>query len=140
MNDKEISHRVALLMEQNELSVTAFAERIGASRSSISHILSGRNKPSLEIAMSIVENFAEVSYDYLLHGGKKNHVAEEERQITPSSTREISTGKADKAVMSLKDNAQSSQEKQQTESAINGKNLLKVILLYDDGSFENFIP
>ena len=53
-------------MEQHELNASSFAEMIGVQRSSISHVLSGRNKPSLEFLAKIEATFDEVSFEWLL--------------------------------------------------------------------------
>lgn len=46
-----IVERIKQLMYDNELSAAAFADTIGVQRSSISHILSERNKPSLDFIL-----------------------------------------------------------------------------------------
>ncbi|WP_419211420.1 helix-turn-helix transcriptional regulator [Maribacter sp. X9] len=60
--------RLELLLEHYELSSAAFADRINVQRSSISHLLKGRNKPSLEFVMKINEAFSEVDLEWLLYG------------------------------------------------------------------------
>ena len=48
-----IIQRIQDIMEQRQFSASAFAEKIGVQRSSISHLLSGRNKPSLDLLVKI---------------------------------------------------------------------------------------
>lgn len=55
-------------MEFNGLSASAFADRIGVQRSSISHIISGRNKPSLDFVLKITQEFKDVDLYWLLNG------------------------------------------------------------------------
>lgn len=55
-------------MAHYEISATILAEKIDFNRSSISHLISGRNKPSLEFVMKILENFDEVSWEWLVLG------------------------------------------------------------------------
>lgn len=55
-------------MELEQLTASKFADAIGVQRSSISHILSGRNKPSLELINKILEHFEQVNADWLLLG------------------------------------------------------------------------
>ncbi len=45
--------RILKVMQKEGLSNAEFAEKIGISTSSLSHIFSGRNKPSLEVVMRI---------------------------------------------------------------------------------------
>ena len=70
INSLEIIERIQKLMEEQQLNASAFAEKIGVQRSSISHLLSGRNKPSLDLLVKIESNFEEVSFEWLLKGDK----------------------------------------------------------------------
>ena len=45
-----------------------FADKIGVQRSSISHILSGRNKPSLDFILKVTNEFTDVDIYWLLNG------------------------------------------------------------------------
>lgn len=60
--------RLEELMKNHQLNAAAFAEKIGVQRSSVSHILSRRNKPSLEFIFKIQSQFEEVNFDWLLLG------------------------------------------------------------------------
>lgn len=62
----DIIQRIKRLIEDSDLSSAAFADKLGVQRSSISHILSGRNKPSLDFVMKLLEAFPTVSPDWLL--------------------------------------------------------------------------
>ena len=68
LNTDAFIKRLEELMEQQQLSAAAFAEKIGVQRSSVSHILSKRNKPSLDFILKIEASFEEVSFDWLLLG------------------------------------------------------------------------
>ena len=63
-----ITQRLKKIMEDNELSSSQMADRIGVQRSAISHILSGRNKPSLDFILKVLESFSDVSSEWLLRG------------------------------------------------------------------------
>ena len=116
LNYNEILNRIQELMKNNELSSSQFAERLGVQRSGISHILSGRNKPSLEFISKIHFKFDSVSIQWLLFGDetKKN------------SSKLLETDNKDN---NIKFNSQFSEKK--TE---------KIIILYDDKSFIEFYP
>ena len=60
--------RLEKLMKHFDLSASSFAERIGVQRSSISHLLSGRNKPSLEFILKVNSSFPEINLKWLLLG------------------------------------------------------------------------
>ena len=60
--------RVKLLMSVKDLSSAQLAEAIGVQRSGISHILSGRNKPSLDFVVKVLEAYPDLSESWLLKG------------------------------------------------------------------------
>ncbi len=60
--------RINLVMNAYNLSATQFADEIGVQRPNMSHILSGRNNPSLEFVLKILNRFPELSTDWLLFG------------------------------------------------------------------------
>ena len=68
LNIDEFLNRLEELMKNHQLNAAAFAEKIGVQRSSVSHILSRRNKPSLEFIFKIQSQFEEVDFDWLLLG------------------------------------------------------------------------
>tara|TARA_B100000768_G_C11090285_1_gene294650 strand:- start:252 stop:647 length:396 start_codon:yes stop_codon:yes gene_type:complete len=75
LNYEEIVFRIKKLISDNELNAASFAEKIGVQRSGISHILSGRNKPSLEFLSKIHTTFDDVEFDWLLLGKGKDENA-----------------------------------------------------------------
>ena len=55
-------------MEYEQMSPTAFADKININRSSLTHIFSGRNQPSLDVAKKILIAFPEISTEWLIMG------------------------------------------------------------------------
>jgi|TARA_B110000495_G_C22919458_1_gene537158 transcriptional regulator with XRE-family HTH domain len=64
----EIIDRVKKIISTNGLTSSSFADKIGVPRSSISHVLSGRNNPSLDLIIKILQSFDGISANYLLSG------------------------------------------------------------------------
>jgi transcriptional regulator with XRE-family HTH domain len=60
--------RITLLLKAKNINASQFADEIGVQRSSISHVLSGRNKPSLEFIQKILKRYQEINPDWLLFG------------------------------------------------------------------------
>ena len=58
--------RILKIMEREGLTPSKFAESIGIQRSAMSHIISGRNNPSLDVLLKILERFTYVDSDWLL--------------------------------------------------------------------------
>ncbi len=64
----EMKDRIAEIIKAKGVTSQQFAEIINVQSSTISHILSERNKPSLNIVMSIMESLPEINPDWLLSG------------------------------------------------------------------------
>lgn len=60
--------RIRLLLETRQFTPTQFADAIGVARPIVSHILSGRNKPSLEVVQRILAAMPDLSMPWLLNG------------------------------------------------------------------------
>ena len=60
--------RIILILKTQDLSSSQFADEIGVQRSSISHILSGRNNASLEFVTKILKRFPDLNSDWLIFG------------------------------------------------------------------------
>ena len=58
---EDFTKKLKLLLENEGLTASKFAEKIGVQRSSVSHVLSGRNKPSLDFILKINKSIKKVS-------------------------------------------------------------------------------
>lgn len=68
MENPTINDRIVELIKFLELSPTAFADEIGIQRSGLSHIMKGRNKPSLDVVQKIVSRFPDINLAWLVNG------------------------------------------------------------------------
>ena len=68
INNSDFAKRLQKVIDFNGESASSFAEKIGVQRSSISHILSGRNKPSLDFILKILASYPHVELYWLLKG------------------------------------------------------------------------
>ena len=75
INNELITSRIKKLMDDNKLTPSSFAKKIGSKRANVSHILSGRNKPSLNFLIKIVDSFDNISLDWFID---KNVVSQED--------------------------------------------------------------
>lgn len=130
INKEEFAQRLLDFLEQKEMNAATLAEKLGIQRSGISHILSGRNNPSLDFVMKFVEAFPEVSFEWLIYG-KTNLTTKESKKIvnpTPDLfNQELHSGDNERLTKNKPDIKKNSHKK-----------ILKTLLLYDDGSFEVF--
>ena len=140
LNTESFLKRLEEIMLNNQLSAAAFAERIGVQRSSVSHILSRRNKPSLDFMLKIHEHFREVDLDWLLLGNSKQKSSaplelsvEESHQILSEQVRDPEY-----------QNTEISQEKsKRVNSGFNkqiSEEIIQIIQLYKNGTFSIYIP
>lgn len=63
-----LNERISKIIEYSQLTSSEFADEIEVQRSSISHITSGRNKPSLDFLIKVKEKFPELNWDWLILG------------------------------------------------------------------------
>lgn len=68
INTDDFVKRLEIIFEYYGLTASSFADKISVQRSSISHLLSGRNKPSLDFILKVMESFPEVELLWLLNG------------------------------------------------------------------------
>ena len=135
INNEEFTKRLKKVIDYYGESASSFAEKIGVQRSSISHILSGRNKPSLEFVLKVLSSFPEVQLYWLMNGkgnfpAEKN--AEQKVEQKPKSQNEdlFSTPQTEKITTEI------SEVKQITSNS--KKEIDRIIIFYKDGSFSNF--
>ncbi|MBQ9864962.1 MAG: helix-turn-helix transcriptional regulator [Bacteroidales bacterium] len=90
--------RINLLLKAKNITARQFAEEIGIQPSGMSHIMSGRNNPSLDFVMKVIKRWPEVNINWLMlgkgemYGGVPLSVSPEEphhsETLPPSSSNE----------------------------------------------------
>ena len=80
INNELIVSRIKKLMNDNNLTPSSFAKKIESKRANVSHILSGRNKPSLNFLIKIVDSFDNISLDWFID----NEIKSLEEYKTPA--------------------------------------------------------
>lgn len=118
INTIEFTKRLQEVIDYYGESASSFAEKINVQRSSISHILSGRNKPSLDFVLKILSSFPEVELYWLLNG----------KGEFPSSNKSINNTEMQKP---------KTHEKLPSE-LLSDKSIERIVIFYSDGSFKNF--
>lgn len=64
----DLKERISKVIGYSALSLSEFADEIEVQRSSISHITSGRNKPSLDFLIKIKNRFPDLEWEWLIEG------------------------------------------------------------------------
>ena len=129
------------------MNASSFADKIGVQRSSISHLLSGRNKPSLDFVMKILDIFPDINLYWILNG--KGNLLKDEGDFLETFQ---SKKEEDHAPILTPDLASEKKMEPETEVAIsknksaeiqNSKKdseIFKIVLFYKDGTFKDFNP
>lgn len=66
-----MEERLKLFLAMEGLSPSQFADKLGVQRSGVSHLLSGRNKPSFEFINKMLVAFPKINPDWLITGNGK---------------------------------------------------------------------
>ena len=142
------------LMKSEKLSSSRLAEILEIQPSSISHILSGRNKPSYDFLVKILRRFPTLNPDWLLLDAEQMYRSNEEldRRINDTNTQSSqTTGSAEKMIVNSKSALNPKNEISQNSTnrpieniatvaniATDGRTIERVIVLYTDKSFEAY--
>ena len=134
-----MTERIFEILKYLQLSPSQFAEEIGVQRSSISHLISGRNKPSLEFIQKVLLRFPEINPQWLLNGeGEMLKSGQELPQVSlfqevprhesPEIKKEAEKPEPVRAVLKKKP--------VDTE----GRQIEKIVYFYRDKTFREYIP
>ena len=121
VNTEEFAKRLQKIIEYYGESASSFAEKISVQRSSISHILSGRNKPSLEFVLKVIASYPEVELYWLLNG-KGEFPSEQNVELKKDNS---STLLIDSKI-------------ETTKKIDSQKSIERIVIFYSDGSFKSF--
>lgn len=137
VNSKEFAARLEKILTFYELSASAFARSIGIQPSGISHLISGRNKPSLDFVMKVNSVYQEVSLEWLLYGKGAFPMTKVDTDVKTAAPTPVDPAMA-KHVHAVAD-TESEQFTLQTapkDASASAKSVSKVIICYTDGTFE----
>ena len=74
--------RIKQIMEYYNITPASLAEQIGINRSSLTHLFSGRNQPSLDLAKKILHCYPEIKTEWLIMGMGEMMRSDEEKELT----------------------------------------------------------
>ena len=145
--------RLQRFLEAENISQAEFAQRIGITRSTVTHLLSGRNKPGYEVLVSIIQHFPTLNLEWLLDGrGKMYKDADfpqtKKENAENQATEEYMEGEIDPSVPSADPEfiwrnsvgypapAESNNLHKKSKSPANQRKITRIIAFFDDGSFQ----
>lgn len=151
VNTDDFIKRLEIILDYYGINASAFADKIGVQRSSLSHLLSGRNKPSLDFILKILDVYPEVDLYWILNG-KGSFPKNSSKPIESEPTTHFSPIPATtKAKPELNEDlfSKSSIEETITASPKHSNEMLKnlfeediekIVFFYKDGTFKTFSP
>ena len=132
VNSLEFAKRLQKILSYYGVSATAFSEEIQFNRSTISHLLSGRNKPSLDFVMKVIEKFPEVELYWLLNG-KGSFPSENNESSAPISENMQNLKEGIKFQKNVDFNPVD-----QTETPKKSSGIERIVIFFEDGSFKTY--
>lgn len=131
--------RIQKLISYENLTPTKFADIIGVQRSAISHILSGRNKPSFDLIQKILNKFPRLSSEWLLMGrGEMYKTMVQQRLFDVDQKPEEPKVEAKPPV--IQENTPIISIPKEAENCVNDTNIERIIIFYSDKSFKEYTP
>jgi transcriptional regulator with XRE-family HTH domain len=143
-----MKERLLEFLRAENKSSAQLAEEIGVQPSGISHILSGRNNPSLDFVLKMLEKYQLISTDWLLFGKgsmykdpKIQTLFDEESIFNQSNDAKLiqkSPEKPDQEMnkiikdQSVEDSSDYDRKK--------GVSVARIVWFYDNNSFEEYFP
>lgn len=123
INSEDFAKRLQKVIDFYGETASSFAEKIGVQRSSISHVLSGRNNPSLDFVLKVLSVFPEVELYWLLNGKGEFPSVQKSEPLTSTPLPHISETVLPKELTSAK---------------TKDKNIERIVIFYTDGTFKSF--
>ncbi len=140
-----IKDRLAHILHAKNLTYTQFAEMMQIQPSNVSHLLSGRNKPSIDFLIKLKALFPEYSFDWIILGKKPitntEPVYEHDNLFkhTEIVEREEPQIKSDSGILNTEIRVSDKLTEDLNEQrSISLRGLKQIIYVYDDHTFEVF--
>jgi transcriptional regulator with XRE-family HTH domain len=116
------------ILEDNNYTASALADELEIQRSSISHLLSGRNKPSLDFILKLLKKFPEINMYWLLNGVDPKYKSDKAPFKDNSIEHTPTKDNQDKNIIPIE--------------AISNKNkkIKHIVIFYEDATFESYTP
>lgn len=157
INTEDFIKRLEIILEYYSLNASSFADKIGVQRSSLSHLLSGRNKPSLDFILKILDVFPDIDLYWVLEGKGTFPKSEIENinlgvSPTPIINNQTAESKIEKTADLFSDElpfAKNQPEEKKINiftntpnSAIqkNSSEIDRIVIFYKNGTFQTYSP
>lgn len=130
-----IVSRIKTIMEAEGYSAAEFADTLGIGRPLLSHVLSGRNNPSLQLIMKILERFPSYSAGWLIQGSQQT---EQSVKPKPPSGELFSEEDTESPYEQAPVVPKSTNSEPEPKNVVNKTDPIRAILFFSDGTFETY--
>ncbi|MBQ2187080.1 MAG: helix-turn-helix transcriptional regulator [Bacteroidales bacterium] len=145
---EEIKDRLAHILRAKNMTATQFAELMEIQPSNVSHLLNGRNKPSLDFLIKLKEVFPEYSFDWIIMGKKPitvnepNPISFDENNMRFDDVVDDNVSEFEKLGEQSHEVLDTLEKKIVENQIYNNKesDITKIILVYSDKTFEILNP
>ncbi|WP_343694172.1 helix-turn-helix transcriptional regulator [Flavobacterium sp.] len=149
VNIDDFVKRLEIILDYYGLNASSFADKIGVQRSSMSHLLSGRNKPSLDFIMKIMDVFPEVDLYWILNG-KGNFPKSDNETISDFQNNDSSTSSNENISennlfsqlihQDEKTTSRNLKENKNANLSFENDEIEKIVIFYKNGTFKAYVP
>lgn len=130
---EDIKERLAHILRAKNLTATQFAELMKIQPSNVSHLLNGRNKPSLDFLIKLKEVFPEYSFDWIIMGRKPITINDPTPSLSDNQEMRIEKVE-DKKVIEFDDVEEKISENE--PKITDNQDIEKILVVYKDKTFE----
>jgi transcriptional regulator with XRE-family HTH domain len=142
-----ISERLQMVIKMNGMTNASFADEIGVQRSSISHVLAGRNKPSIDFIQKILMTFPKVNADWLVTGKRIGKISGSTEEVEVKEERNVTT-EVNAPIQTIHEEEPGEYKGVSREKPVENREpdldsqrkITKILVFYDDGTFEETVP
>lgn len=140
--------RIIQFLKENNLTSTKFADVIGVQRSSISHLLSGRNKPSFDFIEKMLLSYPDINAQWLITGKgdmliNQPSLFEDQKETDKNvlTARELDIQNPVKTLTDINKSDGGKEIAQISDKIdVGNTNIEKVMIFYSNGTFKAFNP
>lgn len=132
--------RIHRLIGSENLTPTKFADIIGVQRSAISHILSGRNKPSFDLIQRILTKFPRVNAEWLIVGKGEMYKTIVQQRLFDVDIKPAETKVEINQPILNQESTVIAPSPKVVENRVNDSSIERIIIFYKDKSFKEYVP
>lgn len=133
--------RIQYLLEKQNLTPTRFADMVGLNRSAMSHIISGRNKPSLDVITKILQTFPALNSDWLLFGKEPMYTLSDDIASAPErESAQVRPANLFEQSMNYGTEPTSIKRNDIVQTPVLERKIARIMIFYTDNTFETIIP